>query len=225
MKIRLFNREGRRPKKPKSKRTKIIITVIFICIAIASPFILWGILQLSLGTHMPITVVSSGSMEPALYKGDLVFLQGKNPADIKNGTIDDKNGDIIVFNTHGIWGYYVAEPVIHRVIDKRYTDQWEFYTKGDNNVGPDGWWMPEDHIIGVVCGVIPKIGWIKLWFYEANWLVYVVVGLLLFLIISIIWDVIKEKEEDEEKDKKLFIEKNNVPEDQTKKDNSEGIKK
>ena len=212
MKTKLFNRSNRKEKvakKPKSKRRKIVFTVVFIFIAFLTPFIIWWTLQATLGTHMPITVVASGSMEPNLYEGDLVFLKGKNPEDIKNGTEFDLQGDIIVFNTKGVWAGPTNYPVIHRVIDKRFTGSiWEFWTKGDHNDGPDGYWVPEDHIIGVVCGVIPKIGWLKLWFERSSTLMIILFIALLALIISLIWDVIKDKEEEETNGKKL---KDDIP--------------
>ena len=43
-----------------------------------------------------MVIVVSGSMEPNLYKGDLLFLKGTDPATIKNGTSEGKEGDIIV---------------------------------------------------------------------------------------------------------------------------------
>ncbi len=205
MNLKLFNKATRKEKKktPRSKKKKIIITIIFIAVSISTPFIIWGILQLALGTNMPMTVVASGSMEPNLYEGDLVFLQGKNPEYIKNGTEIDLAGDIIVFNTNGVWASPVEYPVIHRVVDKRNNSgTWEFLTKGDHNDYydgyPFGYWVPEQKIIGVVCGVIPKIGWIKLWFERSGILMTVLSIGLLILIISIIWDVIKEKEEKKE---------------------------
>ncbi|MBY9007889.1 MAG: signal peptidase I [Candidatus Lokiarchaeota archaeon] len=226
MKAKFFNRFKKKEKDaktPKSKKKKIIFTLVFIIMAFSTPFIIWGSLQLALGTHMPITVVASGSMEPNLYEGDLVFLKGKDPEDIKNGTEFDLLGDIIVFNTNGVWVTSVRYPVIHRVIDKRNNSgTWEFWTKGDNNPGEDGYWVPEEKIIGVVCGVIPKIGWIKLWFERSSGLMILVFIALLILIISIIWDVIKDKDEEKEED---GIKVKHDTKNQLENDNFEGIAK
>jgi signal peptidase len=71
--------------------------------------------------HMGVIV--SGSMEPVLYKGDIVLLES-NPSSIEVG-------DIIVY--HALW--LNSEPVIHRVIAKGKSSTGEDYylTKGDNN--------------------------------------------------------------------------------------------
>ena len=41
---------------------------------VASALIVWKSLMLISGSESPIVVVLSGSMEPAIYRGDLVFL-------------------------------------------------------------------------------------------------------------------------------------------------------
>jgi len=187
-------------KKPDGKR-KFLITVLLIGIVITLPFIVYWILQISLNTSSPMVVVISESMEPNISKGDLLFLYGKDPIDIKNGTVEEMNGDIIVYYANGLWPYSPNEPVVHRVVDKWYneTDQkWYFYTKGDksNDVDPPGnpseIAVPEDKIIGVVCGVITLIGWIRIFLTEYG-LLFPLIGLILgALIIIIIWDFVKE---------------------------------
>ena len=77
-----------------------------------------------LNTPYPMAAITSGSMWPALKEGDLVFIQGVEPEQMKVG-------DIVVFrdkkNSHF---------VIHRVTkinDKTKT----FVTKGDANFSED----------------------------------------------------------------------------------------
>ncbi|TFF94201.1 MAG: signal peptidase I [Promethearchaeota archaeon] len=181
-------------KEPRSKK-KAIISVIVIILAISSPFLIYWILQLSLNTGSPMVVVVSGSMEPTLSRGDLLFLYGKDPADIRNGTVEEQNGDIIVFDAHGYWSNPPAEPVVHRVINKKFEGGlWWFKTKGDHNNYEDPW-IPETQIIGVVCGVIPYIGWVKIFFTESGLLIPIIIIILGILIISLISDFMKESKE------------------------------
>ena len=184
-------------KEPSLKR-KIIVTVLLLGIAFSGAFLIYYVMQLALNTETPMVVVVSGSMEPNLHKGDLLFLKGKNPEVIKNGSIDGKEGDIIVFDARGLSGWYHApnDPIVHRVINKRYDNGWFFLTKGDANQNPDAAWVPETRILGVVVGRVPYIGWVKIMLTESNLLIPLLVIVSVLLVISVIWDLVK-KEEDE----------------------------
>jgi len=58
---------------------------------------------LATGSESPVVVVLSGSMEPAFYRGDILFLNlGEDPIRI---------GEIVVFNIEGR-----DIPIVHRVI-------------------------------------------------------------------------------------------------------------
>ena len=159
-------------------------------------------MQITLNTETPMVVVVSGSMEPTLLKGDLLFLQGRDPALIINGSIEGKEGDIIVFNAVGLpgWPYAPADPVVHRVVNKKYDNGWFFLTKGDANPLPDDDWVPDTRILGVVVGRIPYIGWVKILLTDSGLLIPLLVIVSALLIISIIWDIVKK--DDEGKDKK-----------------------
>ena len=104
-------------------------------------------------------------MEPAIYRGDLLVVEGKNPEDIRSGTIEDKQGDIIIYDAHGLWETYNDEPVVHRVVNKTLNptdNMYYFIVKGDHNPNVDPAIIPEDHILGVVKYIIPKIGYVKI---------------------------------------------------------------
>ncbi len=196
----------KKEKKPISKK-KVIIAVVMICVAIFGSFFIYFILQVALNTETPVVVVVSGSMRPTLNEGDLLFVKGVDPAAIRNGTVEDKDGDIIVFDAHGVWLSPPNEPVVHRVVNKRYnvnTSRWEFQTKGDNNPYIDGYpldeyWVPDYKIFGVVCGRIPWIGWIKIVLTDLGLLIPLLIIISVLLIISIIRDVLKEDDEKEKK--------------------------
>lgn len=90
-------------------------------------------------------VVESGSMEPALHKGSLCFINKH----IKYENI--KENDIIAFNLK------TGEKVTHRVI--HITDQ-GFETKGDFNNSSDGISTTKNNYIGKNIFSIPKLGYI-----------------------------------------------------------------
>ncbi|MGB9936336.1 MAG: signal peptidase I [Methanobacterium sp.] len=116
-----------------------------------------------LASHM--NVVVSGSMEPVLYRGDIVIID-TNP-DVNNIQV----GDIVVYRAT-----WFPQPVIHRVIKITETSEDKLYTiKGDNNPSPDPYPVHPDQIISKVYNypwsngpgqspvVIPKIGYVTLW--------------------------------------------------------------
>ncbi len=198
----------RQEKQPSLKR-KIIVTVIVLGVAFSGAFLIYFIMQVVLNTNAPMVVVVSGSMEPNLHKGDLLFLRGVNPETIKNGTIEGKEGDIIVFDASDLWFHAPADPIVHRVIDKKYDNGWLFLTKGDANPSPDTAWVPETFIFGVVVGRIPYIGWVKIILTDSGLLIPLLVIVSILLVISIIWDIVKKDEDNSKEDgkKRIYNEK------------------
>ena len=63
----------------------------------------WKTLILLTGSESPIVVVLSGSMEPAFYRGDILFLH--------MGTAPLRTGEIVVYNLRD-----KDIPIVHRVI-------------------------------------------------------------------------------------------------------------
>ena len=98
------------------------------------------------GIHRYLVV--SGSMEPSLYAGDMVFV---------NSNVEFENvkiGDVIIFQ-------YEGKNIIHRVVDEAWIETERFLkTKGDNNKNADGYLATEDNFCGVAEYVIPKIGFL-----------------------------------------------------------------
>lgn len=108
-----------------------------------------------------LNVVSSGSMEPVLYKGDIVVID-YNPNSIEVG-------DIIVYKAT----WFENKSVIHRVIAKQASNEGISYVlKGDNNDVQDPYPISRNQIISKVVMIdhqpiiIPKIGYISLWIQE-----------------------------------------------------------
>ena len=143
---------------------------------------------------MPIVVALSGSMEPNNKPGDLLFLKGIDPENIKISDINDTNGDIIVYNAIGLWDNAPKDPIAHRVVDKWKTSSgWFFLTKGDANSDVDETPIPEARIIGVVWGRIPYIGII---FTNVSYLIlFIIIVQTLFILVSIVKTTLKRKNE------------------------------
>ncbi len=182
-------------KKSKSSKKKLIISAFLIIFAFTGAYLIYFIMQITLNTYAPLVVVVSGSMEPNINVGDLLFVQGVNPEEIKAGTIEDMDGDVIVYDAHGIWDNPPIDPIVHRVVDKWMSNgKWYFTTKGDANSYIDRAPVPEDNIIGVVIGRIPYLGWVKIFLTNTGLLIPLIVILSILLVISIVYDLYKGEE-------------------------------
>lgn len=113
-----------------------------------------------------LNVVVSGSMEPVMYRGDIVVLQQANILGFHEFSPDDiQVGDIVVYNAAWHEG-----PVIHRVIEIGQINGTTVYKiKGDNNNAADPYYVTQSQIISRVLTyngqplIIPKIGYISIW--------------------------------------------------------------
>ncbi len=165
------------------------------------------LLKVVLKTDYPLVVVSSGSMEPTISKGDILIIKWKDPADIEAGSHTDRTGDVLLYDSVGVWDDPADQPIVHRVVEKLYDDEedkYYFVTQGDDNsrTDPPGLVIenpiPEDKVIGVVAGKIPFIGWIKLGMSRLPGVsTIVVIGLGIFLVISIASDLVKSSKDKE----------------------------
>jgi len=199
-----LKKKAERKREPITK-TKVLTAIFVIGFAFLGSFLLHFILQIALNTQTPMVVVISGSMEPNINKGDLLFLRGMDPEHIKEKDSDNE-GDVIVYDASGLWEGAPEDPIVHRVIDKyKHDGKWYFITKGDANAAADKEPVPAHRILGVVCGRIPYVGWIKIVMTDYGLFIPILIILSVPLIVSIIWDVIKtqEKEGQEEKHDKI----------------------
>lgn len=115
---------------------------------------------------------SSFSMKNGFNKGDIIFITGVKPENIKIG-------DIIIYSSGTN-----PSPIIHRVINiRKEAGTYTFSTIGDNNwkqfsldqpsyVNPnkiDEINVREGQIIGIArAKVVPYLGWVKLIFYNSG---------------------------------------------------------
>lgn len=111
--------------------------------------------------------ILSGSMEPKIKTGDLVFVKSISFEDVKKG-------DIITFK-------YEGNVVTHRVIDKKEDG---FITKGDNNNVQDKDVVGEEDLIGKVLFHIPFLGYITVFLSKP----IVISSFMILIAISILFD-------------------------------------
>lgn len=116
--------------------TIFLIAVILACIPLTLPRLL----------GYQVYTVISGSMEPAIKTGSLVFVKGEAPENIAKG-------DIIVFYAESGDGAIIT----HRVVSNRIVSG-EFITRGDANAAEDINPVSYDSLIGKVTWSVPAIG-------------------------------------------------------------------
>jgi signal peptidase len=160
-------------------RAGFIVGVLVVGMAIV-----WFGFRAALGTPTPFFVVSSGSMVPTLYEGDIIVVQdGGSFAAVREG-------DIIVFRdpvgraTELCYFvvYCTREPrvIVHRVVAVEYRGGQVFATKGDHNAAPDSWRVTEEMYIGRVVQAIPRLGYVTTWLQPP--LNYILIGAILVTI-------------------------------------------
>lgn len=105
--------------------------------------------------HYHAIAIASGSMEPKIYKGDVVVIEK-----LDGKYSDLKVGQIIAYNYEGVM-------IVHRVVNiEKVNDKYYFYTKGDNNANEDNYAVKEEMIYGIVNIRIPFIGIPTVWLNE-----------------------------------------------------------
>ena len=116
--------------------TLLLIIIVLVCLPLTVPKML--------GFQM-YTVIS-GSMEPAIPTGSLVYIKDMEPANVEDG-------DVIAF-----YGGHDSNAIItHRVVKNRVV-MGEFITKGDANEKEDMNPIPYDNFLGRVELSIPIVG-------------------------------------------------------------------
>ncbi|NIN51683.1 MAG: signal peptidase I [Nitrososphaeria archaeon] len=184
-------------------KIRVLRTIIWVALFIIISFSGFQILRLVTGTSNPMLVVISGSMEPFLYRGDIIFIQRMEPESLGVG-------DVIVFiDPYSRSGacrrvspiaFILSEEepcrVVHRIIEVSDAEgEVAFKTKGDNNALPDNWKVTEELYEGKYLFHIPLLGHITL-LLQPPYNYLVIVLLLVIIIITDLWPLRQEKEED-----------------------------
>ncbi|MCJ1361085.1 Signal peptidase complex catalytic subunit [Acarospora aff. strigata] len=149
--------------------------VLNFALILSTAFMLWKGLSVAADSPSPIVVVLSESMEPAFWRGDLLFLWNRGR--------DTRIGEVVVYNVKG-----KDIPIVHRVV-RRFgggKNPLRLLTKGDNNSADDTelYARGQDYldrardVIGSVVGYIPFVGYVTILLSEHPWLKTLMLGLM-----------------------------------------------
>ena len=154
-----------------------------LAIIFLTALMIWKGLMVYTNSESPVVVVLSGSMRPALKRGDILFLN--------NSPDPIKTGDIVVFKIEDR-----EIPIVHRVLKvhsqgEEYASTAEFLTKGDNNnvndrglYQQDQMWLRRDQILGRATASVPKVGMMTILLNEYPLFKYLLVGSMAILVLT-----------------------------------------
>lgn len=120
------------------------------------------------GTNAPLSVVVSGSMEPAISRGDVAILyNSEKPLEV---------GEVVAFRVVDD-----GPTILHRIIAINETDH-TILTKGDNNWVSDAHFLyqgrlPKERVDSRVWAIVPYIGRPFTWIIEWPLMKYTLFGL------------------------------------------------
>ena len=75
--------------------------IINFLVVVSSALVIWKVIQLFFNNESPMVVVLSGSMEPSMFRGDILVLLKKDEIEI---------GDVVVYEIAG-----EKIPIVHRI--------------------------------------------------------------------------------------------------------------
>lgn len=162
-------------KRPRS----FLMSILNLACVVFSALMLWKGLMVVTESESPVVVVLSGSMEPGLHRGDILFLaMGKDRF---------APGDVLVFQIVGR-----DIPIVHRVMNvhEKRTGELSMLTKGDNNQVDDrGLYATRQLFIGKreamgrAQAFLPYVGMLTIWLNDYPILKYVMIGSMAFFVI------------------------------------------
>ncbi|SPC65574.1 probable signal peptidase (endopeptidase SP18) [Ustilago sp. UG-2017b] len=151
----------------------ILFQVLNFVSVVSTALAMWKGLSVLTDTESPVVVVLSGSMEPAFYRGDILFLS------MPSGPL--KVCDIPVYKVPG-----ADIPIVHRIIETHDAPNGEqlIMTKGDNNDSDDialyngARWMRTSNMVGKVRGYVPYVGYLTIALNDYPKLKYLLLGIM-----------------------------------------------
>lgn len=133
------------------ERLKSVIIDLYLpsVVLLAILAVFYFALGFALKTQTPLRIVEidmepwwTTSMYPALFAGDVVFIEGISPSGLKVG-------DVILFTRP-----YSDKVIIHRIVEISETsDSRLFRTKGDHNPVSDGYLVKPSDLVGRWAGI------------------------------------------------------------------------
>lgn len=164
------------------KRIWNTATTVLVALVVLLAALLWGIQLLG----VDVFVVQSGSMEPAISTGALVYVKDVDASDLEVG-------NVITFHLGGnVLG-------THRIIEiTEENNAPAFRTKGDANDHPDNGLVTPSEIVGKVIFSIPYLGFFVAYIQQppGMYAAFGAVALILLLIVlpDILFDEKKKQE-------------------------------
>lgn len=156
---------------------------------VATPFVIFIVPQL---IGMDAYVVTSGSMEPQIPKGSVIYVEDVPATDMEVG-------DVITFipNSSDLG----AERVVHRVVqvqENNYTRA--FKTKGDSNSAADPGWTPYYRVLGKKTMSVPYLGYLISGAHTLPAVIMLVLIPGIFLVRNEVGKIMETLEEEQEED-------------------------
>mmetsp|Transcript_36592 Transcript_36592/g.80142 ORF Transcript_36592/g.80142 Transcript_36592/m.80142 type:complete len:184 (-) Transcript_36592:106-657(-) len=165
-----------------AKRPRHFLTqVLNLACIVFSALMLWKGLMCVTNSESPVVVVLSGSMEPAFFRGDILFLtmyESQEPL---------APGDVLVFQIEGR-----DIPIVHRLMNlhEKPDGTVSILTKGDNNQVDDRGlyanrqlFIGRKEVMGRAKAFLPYVGMITIWLNDYPWLKYILIGSMGFFVI------------------------------------------
>ena len=154
----------RGPGSGKAKKSKTPMTPFGRFLSFFGSFVMWLVILLCVVLMAPRIagiqsyVVISGSMEPAIPVGSLVYAKGCEPSEVAPGEV------IVFYSSTGKNGQSPADksgtvPVTHRVIENN-TQTGELITKGDANKNEDLSPVTYNNVLGRVIFHVKGLGYL-----------------------------------------------------------------
>ncbi len=161
---------------------KVSIAILALIIL---PFVLFAVPQLVLAKDA--LIVKSGSMEPAIQTGGVVFVY-----DVPVSQLSE--GDVITYRTGP------DERTTHRIIGVNKTDEtgdsgdgsYQFRTKGDNNPDADPGVVDGEDVVGKVGWDVPYLGYALVYVGSFNAYVFLVIVPALLIMINEVVSIARE---------------------------------
>ena len=158
-------------------RTLNIISTAIVIVTVTVAVLLAGVKIIGITPY----AVTSGSMEPELHVGSVVYVKGADPKSLKEG-------DIITFR---LGEDLIATHRIIEIIDEN--GHLSFKTKGDANNISDAHPVDEDALVGKVLFDIPYLGGIKSYIDTGRGRLVAICGALILLIIVSLSEYLSRK--------------------------------
>ncbi len=185
----------------KSWKHELLENAIIIGLVLA---IVWGSgfgLQIYLQIPTPLLAVESESMEPILFRGDLVVVRAVNPATLQVG-------DIIIYDPASLRLPIGDVPIVHRIVEiQNISGELRFITKGDNNPGPDPHYRTVNDVIAKVIGSVRYLGFITLLLLSPMGLTSIIILVVVFFASSMLCESYAPRKKDKELETTDVLEK------------------